>query len=67
MSKARDKDQQHFWHHETEKIQNCVSVYVCVSLQAAEMVEDEVDPDSHSWGGMRGEGGLFFFFCSGLR
>ncbi|CAJ1086574.1 actin-binding LIM protein 2 isoform X7 [Xyrichtys novacula] len=23
--------------------------------KAAEMVEDEVDPDSHSWGGMRGE------------
>lgn len=24
-------------------------------LQAAEMVEDEVDPDSQSWGCMRGE------------
>lgn len=24
-------------------------------LQAAEMVEDEVDPDSQSWGGMRGK------------
>lgn len=32
-----------------------VYVYVCVFLQAAEMVEDEVDPDSQSWGGMRGE------------
>lgn len=28
---------------------------MCVFLQAAEMVEDEVDPDSQSWGGMRGE------------
>ena len=28
---------------------------MCVLLQAAEMVEDEVDPDSQSWGGMRGE------------
>ncbi|XP_068164127.1 actin-binding LIM protein 2 isoform X1 [Antennarius striatus] len=32
--------------------------------KAAEMVEDEVDPDSHSWGGMRGEKGSSFVFDS---
>lgn len=29
--------------------------FLCVSFKAAEMVEDEVDPDSQSWGGTRGE------------
>ena len=31
-----------------------VCVCVCVFLQAAEMMEDQVDSDSHSWGGSRG-------------
>lgn len=35
----------------TSHLKNCVFFL----LQAAEMVEDEVDPDSQSWGGMRGE------------
>lgn len=39
-----------------------VSLCVCVFVQAAEMVEDEVDPDSQSWGGMRGESEKIFSY-----
>lgn len=35
---------------------------VCVFVQAAEMVEDEVDPDSQSWGSMRGESEKIFSY-----
>lgn len=54
MNPGSDKEQQ--WSKTSELWSNgSLFIFVCVLLQAAEMVEDEVDPDSQSWGGMRGE------------